>query len=219
MPINRVYWDSCVFIDRIARHPDKIAVLEEISDAAHAGRITIIASTLCIAETCKIKDAGDAWHVTQRLILDFFENPWIEVVQLDSYVAELAQTIAHTHPLSSSDAVHVATAIIRRADVLMTYDGEKGKRKSLLKCHDKILFQADGSVGTTALQIKLPFRIDPQKALEFPEATDESKPRALTLSKDEGPDAQADGSAKVGGQAHAEESGAKKIAQGDATKA
>ena len=49
----KVYWDSCVFIDRIQRTPGRIAVLEEITNAAEAHEIEIITSNFTIAEVCK----------------------------------------------------------------------------------------------------------------------------------------------------------------------
>jgi len=149
---KRFYWDSCVFIDRISKKPSVIAILEEITDAAARGDVVIIASTLCIAECVKIKDSKDSWTVQQKLINDFFDNPWIELVQVDSMIAERAQDIARDHGVKPPDAIHIATAIARNADVMHSYDNSKA--------HSPL--RQDGRIGNPPLAIKIPQRFDPQ---------------------------------------------------------
>src|SRR5262249_2514454 len=123
MTTKRVYWDSCVFIDRLQRSPDKIVVLEELTDAARAAKLIIVASTLCIAETVKI-GTGDAGSKSQsESIFKFFENPWIELVQVDFEIAKLAHEISRDYGVKPADAIHVATAIKAKVEVLHTYDG------------------------------------------------------------------------------------------------
>lgn len=157
MTTKRLYWDSCVFIDRIARTAGRIDALEQITDAATGGDIIIVASTLCIAECYKIKESLDSWSVQKKLINDFFDNPWIELVQVDSVVAEKAQEISRDFGIKPPDAIHIATAILRKAEEFQTYDGKKG--------HSPLKF--DGLIGKPPLRIKVPQLIDRQQALEF----------------------------------------------------
>jgi predicted nucleic acid-binding protein len=189
MTIKRIYWDSCVFIDRISRKPEKLAILEELTDNAHDGKIVIVASTLCIAETYKIGESGDSWTVQQGLINAFFQNPWIELHQVDSFIAEDAQEIAYLHKLKPPDAIHIATALRARVDLFHTYDGSKS--------HSPLRYDRQ----IKGLPIIIPRPIDPQKPLAFgsTELEDGSKGEPLAVRADEKTYAKAAGGAKARG--------------------
>ena len=49
-----VFWDSCVFIDRIGRTADKIEALEEITDAAEKKQVVIVTSLITLVEVLRL---------------------------------------------------------------------------------------------------------------------------------------------------------------------
>jgi len=50
------YWDSCVFIDAIAKTKGRYEVIEQILDGAERGKIIIVTSMLALAEVVKCKN-------------------------------------------------------------------------------------------------------------------------------------------------------------------
>ena len=119
-----VYWDSCVFIDRLeGKDPARIDVLRAMTEAAEKGDLRIVTSALSMTEVVKLNRLTDvADEDKESLITDFFENDYIYVRNLDPKVSWLSRRIIRDHKLKPSDAVHVATAILNHVDVLQTYD-------------------------------------------------------------------------------------------------
>lgn len=137
-----VYWDTCVFLDLVQGTPDHAQSLNAIAEAAEAGRVRIVTSAFTLAEVIKTPDLGLLPPEQETLIRDFFENDYIDVVNVDRFVAEEARSIARDHNLKPPDAVHVATAVLSAVAVLHSYD-EK-------------LLKLNGIVGDAALRIETP---------------------------------------------------------------
>jgi PIN domain len=57
-------------------------------------------------------------------LVKFFENEFIAVRNLDRVCAEHSRAIIRNHGLKPADAIHVATALLPKVDVLHTYDKE-----------------------------------------------------------------------------------------------
>lgn len=60
-------------------------------------------------------------HRQNSLVTEFFENPFIELRNLDRFVAEKARPIVRQFGLKPPDAIHVATAILMKVDLLHTF--------------------------------------------------------------------------------------------------
>ncbi len=133
MPTEQlVYWDSDVFISRIARTAGRIETLEQITDAAENRELRIVASTLSLAEVAKVPELGLLPEAEEQLIVDFFENEYITVLPLDWFVAEEARRIVREHGLKPPDAVHVATAILANVPLFNTYEHKmRGKDRQI----------------------------------------------------------------------------------------
>ncbi|MGI8746699.1 MAG: type II toxin-antitoxin system VapC family toxin [Bryobacteraceae bacterium] len=118
------YWDSCVFIDRIeAKNLSRIDVLRAMTDAAERGELKIVSSTLSMAEVVKLSNLTDIDNESkEQLIVDFFDNDYIHVRNIDPRISWLARKIIRDHNLKPPDAIHVATAILNHVEVLHTYD-------------------------------------------------------------------------------------------------
>lgn len=82
-----------------------------------------------------------------QLIRDFFENDYIKIRTVDRHIADKAVAISQQFGLKSSDAIHIATAIEAKCEIMHTYDGEDGKRKRPLAF--------DGQIGKPPLEIKI----------------------------------------------------------------
>jgi predicted nucleic acid-binding protein len=122
MPVPRVYWESSVFISRIQGTPGRIDVLRQITDQAERGEIEIATSTVTLAEVARV-DEDLLPEEQERLIVEFFENPYIIIRQVDRIAAERTRTILRGGGLRSVDAIHVASALLMNCPVMHTYDG------------------------------------------------------------------------------------------------
>ncbi len=117
-----VYWDSCVFIDRIQRTPGRIDALRSLTDCAERGELRIATSVFAMCEVARIGGVPLP-EDQERLIVDFFDNPYIVLVQVDEFVARKTRELIRTYTgLSGRDGVHVASALLVGASVLHTYD-------------------------------------------------------------------------------------------------
>lgn len=146
---ERIYWDSCVFIDCIQETADRIKILESIVEAAKSGEVRILTSTLAIAEVVRCEPDRALSKDDADKIKAFFENDFISVRQLDRETAELAADISRQYGLKPPDAIHVATAIKHKCQVLNTYDGRNKKKKGKL-------LKYDGQIGVPPLKIQEP---------------------------------------------------------------
>ena len=161
----RVYWDSCVYIDCIQRHPDRHAVLDAIVEQAKNGEIVLVASALVLAEVSKLNDPNATIQEETKRILRFFENDYIKVRNVTRSIAEHAADMTRRHSIKPSDAIHVATALAGKCISLQTYDGVQGSRGKLIAL--------DGKTGNPPLRIEVPRVVskdDPsgQMPLPFP---------------------------------------------------
>lgn len=120
-----VYWDACVFIARIRREPGRIDLLEELTDLAVNGGLLIVTSTIVRAEVIKGADLTQTTDEQLEQILEFFENPGIEVRQFNWFLSGDAARLRKKHGLDTVDAIHLATALEHDAITEMhTYDGD-----------------------------------------------------------------------------------------------
>jgi len=100
-----IYWDSCVFLDRLRRHPDRIALLENITNGAAEGDILVVTSAVTKAEVIKLPELGLTPDEEVKTIADFFENPWINFRLVDPFVAEMAAKLRRDHGLKTCDSI------------------------------------------------------------------------------------------------------------------
>jgi hypothetical protein len=75
----------------------------------------------------------------------------------------MAHEFTRTHGLRNADAIHVATALIARVDVLYTWDDKKQRRAGLLG--------HNGKIGKPPLRIEVP--PDPDKGTLFVPKTED----------------------------------------------
>lgn len=119
---SRPYLDTWVYVADIQGERGR-EVSARILRAAERGDLTIVASTLVIAEL--VHAPGRPELVTPEhdaAIERRFLNDWTELVELDVEIAIRARRVAREHGLKPADAVHVATALQADADVFLSWD-------------------------------------------------------------------------------------------------
>jgi predicted nucleic acid-binding protein len=146
---DRAYFDSCLFIELLQQsNAERFDACEDLRIKAQRNELVIVTSTLALVEVQKLPETGTLPEEQSKKILDFFANPYIVVRPVDRHTAETAHQLTRTNGLACNDAIHVATALIAKAQVLYTYDVKKGKRKGLLAHHLKL--------GNPPLRIEVP---------------------------------------------------------------
>jgi predicted nucleic acid-binding protein len=134
---QKVYWDSCVFIDWLdidANRPDRIKLIDPVIRAAKEGNLLIVTSAFTMTEVVRLKgDGGPRNEEDEPKIIEFFKQPYIEIRALDRRIATRARAMCR-HKLETgktltvADAIHVATAeMLPGVNVIHTFD-----KKSLM---------------------------------------------------------------------------------------
>ena len=138
------YWDSNAFLGWLAEEPDKIDYCRPVIEAAEAGKIRILTSTLTIAEVLWIRGRERIRADSAAKVEAFFQHQWIVVRELDRFIAEDARALVWNHNVKPKDAVHLATALKR--DVAIEQ----------LDTFDEPLIQLSGRLGEPPLIIGKP---------------------------------------------------------------
>ena len=128
---RRIYFDACVFLAYVGAEAGRVGVVEELLRHATRGLITIITSTVTIAEvafgaTEKQQRALDA--ATEERI-DSLWSPGgpVRLIEASRPIMVAARGLVRARAagggrLSPLDAIHLATAQAERVDHLATYE-------------------------------------------------------------------------------------------------
>jgi len=147
------YWDANCFLGWLKAEPDKVRLCEGVVQAAEAGKVKIVTSALTLTEVIWLKGHPKLPREREDAIRDFFQQEYIQLVNVDRGTAEQARELVWAHNVKPKDAIHVATAIRRKVEVLDTFDGA--------------LLELNGQLGTPALRIIEP-DVESQGELQFP---------------------------------------------------
>ena len=155
MPKPRYYWDANVFIKLISNLMDAEAVEERRNCElffrdARDGKVDILTSTLTRVEVLDTEE-NLTKPVPQRIrdqVISMFDEPYITSILLDPARSSEARDLRWEYQwLKTADAVHIASAIYAKVDIMHTYDG-RTKVKGILSL--------DGAVGNPPLKISVP---------------------------------------------------------------
>jgi predicted nucleic acid-binding protein len=122
--------------------------LDEFRSRAKDGEWKILTSAISIAEVSWIPDDIKLPIQQTRQILKFFENDYVELWQADRFICEEAHHLTRLCGLLPMDAIHIATAVEAKPEMVLTTDSKKGRRNGLLAW--------DMRFGKPALPIKSP---------------------------------------------------------------
>jgi predicted nucleic acid-binding protein len=121
---RRLYWDSDVIIDLLEQTQARIHRLLPIVTAAKRGSVIIVTSALTMVEVNKLKNLNLLDEQVEQIVMDFFENDYISIRNVDRFVAEKARPIARKCGVKPPDAIQIATAILMEVEVMHTFDGK-----------------------------------------------------------------------------------------------
>lgn len=143
MKIDKRYWDTTVTVAYLNNEQGRADTCQAILDSAERGEIKIVISALVIAETLRYKGKKPIGRDKREKVKEFFQRDYITVINIDRFVADLAQEIVWENNIPPKDAIHVASALKARVDVMETYDQDD-------------LIKHSGKVGTPPLLIREP---------------------------------------------------------------
>ncbi|MDE3201622.1 MAG: type II toxin-antitoxin system VapC family toxin [Acidobacteriota bacterium] len=150
MSTSTRYWDANAFLGWLNDEQDKAQECESVLAAADAGKVQIVTSALTLTEVIKLKGKPRLTKDKEEAIKAFFENDYIIVRDVDRFIAEKARDLIWSfNGLHPKDAIHVATAVILKINVLDTFDGRliklSGKigAPKLIIAHPHMLYQPD----------------------------------------------------------------------------
>lgn len=108
--LRRYYWDSGVFCSFLGEEKNRYQVVNDLLDEAHAGRIEIVTSSFSLVEVLKVKGHKPVSQEEEDILRNFFEYPFIKIVNADRDICEASRTFVWKYGMKSKDAVHMATA-------------------------------------------------------------------------------------------------------------
>ena len=132
---KKPYFDSSVFLAWIKKEVvngvNRRTPADHILTLAENGNITIITSTLTLAEVHKLR-SGDRTPVKDNESLlkafeRYLENDWIRLVDVDRSIGEEANAFCVQYGLYPNDAIHLACAIRAKCDFLLAWDDRFNK--------------------------------------------------------------------------------------------
>lgn len=114
--------DTMILIYHFEDHEELGPPASALLQAAEEGRCRLVASVLGRLETLVAPKRHGREDLCRRY-RDVFEGfPNLEVVDVGAEVVEIASDLRAAHDLRTPDAIHLATAVQRRADVFVTED-------------------------------------------------------------------------------------------------
>ncbi len=130
-----VYWDACTFLSWFndKEEPENTKKCISTIEAAKNDEIIIVTSAITLTEVIKIKGKNTLSSEHEKIIKDFFENKFINIVNVDRRIGEYARDLIWKYPhLSPKDSIHLATALKNNISTLNSFDDH------FLKLNNKI---------------------------------------------------------------------------------
>lgn len=129
MSVKTQYWDSSVFVAYLNDEEGRADVIENLLNEATDGKLTIVTSAFACVEVLKLKDHKHLSEEDEASISEFFQYPFIKMVDATRGVCESARHLIWKHPtVKPKDAVHMASALAyaerEQLDVLCSYDND-----------------------------------------------------------------------------------------------
>lgn len=142
---ERLYLDADVYLALIKGEPGRVEIARTLLRGGQQGQFRVVASTLLYAEVCghgEVRAATDQAAVTRR------SAPSLSMAPLSGsrstwWWRERARRLSRTQRLRGADAIHLASAIRARCDVLMTWnknDFPIGQRVGQVEVREPFLF-------------------------------------------------------------------------------
>jgi predicted nucleic acid-binding protein len=122
-----VYIDANILIFSIEKNPEWEPSVRPLMTAMDAATVKVVSSELTYAEVM-VKPLAERWQVAIDRYEDVFgPGSPLDVIPVDRQVLHLAATLRARHRLKLADAIHLASAIHAKCEVLVTHDGPLGE--------------------------------------------------------------------------------------------
>jgi len=119
----RVYACSGIFIAHLHANEPHSPASTDILDAARDGSIELHTSFLTVTEVIASERAVlRRTRADEAIITSLMDSEFISYSAVDLIIAELSRVVSWDFQIRAQDAVHVATAIVRKCDVFYTTD-------------------------------------------------------------------------------------------------
>ena len=149
---ERRYWDSNCFLAWLQEEAGRVDKCGAVLSLAERGKVEIITSVFTLTEVLRLRPRN-ALPAERRLSVEIlFNRPSIRTIMLTRRLAETARDLAWDQGIAPKDAVHVASALAARVDVLNTFDDP--------------LIRKSGQIGNPPLLIEEPSVIQSELNLE-----------------------------------------------------
>jgi predicted nucleic acid-binding protein len=123
---RKPYLDSSVFLAWIKGETingiPRGEIARHILNRARMGDYLVYTSTWTLAEVHKMRAGPILPEDDNERILSFFENEFIVFVEVDRLIGEHANRLCREHSIRPGDAVHHASALRAKCDVLLLWD-------------------------------------------------------------------------------------------------
>ena len=148
---RKIYWDSSCFICFLnANEEARRRICEDILYHAQNGGIQLWTSTWTIVEVIRPKKPGSQALKLTPIQIDkiqgMFDWPFLMKIHLDERVAREAVKLARNCGLRPPDAVHAASAILTKLDVLQRWDRDFDKIKQLIAVEEPQFITQQGEL-------------------------------------------------------------------------
>ncbi len=130
--LRAIYWDSTVFLCFLKKHEgERRAICEDILRHAQAGKLALYTSSFTITEVIKPlrQESTGPRPLSYDEVADIqgmFQWPWLKKIDLDQRIAQNAVKLGLAYALSAADAIHAASAIVAKVDVLQKWEINSG---------------------------------------------------------------------------------------------
>jgi predicted nucleic acid-binding protein len=152
------YWDTCLFLAWLKDEQRKAGEMDAVKDVLERFKrreLTLMTSAITIAEISVAKVSSG----TYTLLDDVMQRSNFSRIAVDSKIAKLARDLRDHYlskdptamTLSVPDAIHVASAIMYRANEMHTFDESNNNKQKWLG-----LIPLSGNVGGHGLTICKP---------------------------------------------------------------
>jgi predicted nucleic acid-binding protein len=130
----------------VVKRIDRKGIVDHILTLAEKGEFKIYSSTLTLAEVHKKRNHPQLAAEQDEKILAFFENDFIELVDVDRTIGEEANKLCREYGLLPADAIHLACALRAGCEVLLAWDDRLTKVS-----HPNIRIEEPQIIGQMAL--------------------------------------------------------------------
>lgn len=148
---RKLYWDSGLFICFLNRSElERRKICEDILFNARDGLVEIYTSMWTIAEVVRPgKSLPNAKPLTTPQIdkiQKMFEWRWLKKITLDQRTASYSSTLSRDYNLRPADALHAASAIRAKCDVIQVWDRDFSKINHLIRVEKPTLLSKQGTL-------------------------------------------------------------------------